>query len=1045
MPLPFFLVCELLDQCYNLSVNKKSCCGVITKWFARHRGYVDAHDTSLSALLSTLLPDKRTDRVYCIQAPSLERIIGRACLLGASRIAELAQYRQPGSGVDLADCVHRILTVTPSPGYNQKDLVTVEEIDELLHSLASKVRWSSPSIRASQASLTPTNRTDVEVMYRRLSAVEAKWFTRLILKSYQPLVLDPHLIYQLCDPLLPCVLKIQDDFAVAIATAQVLRRRLLPNAGIRTPRDQIMGTVKPQLGTKIGRQPWLKGRSIKHCLDMGHGCMSVEEKMDGEYCQIHIDPSKGDRCLQIFSKSGKDSTEDRVALHGTILESLRIGQPDTRVKKACILEGELVVYDDSQGKILPFHKIRKHVSRRGVFLNTDLDSLPGPQEHLMIVYYDIMLLEDQSLINLRHSERFKILSDLISCRKGWAELVPRQVVDFGQPLGASTLRKAFALTILARKEGLVLKPDEPYFDFADQRRKFSSCCIKLKKEYIGNFGDVGDFAVVGAKYIPSKALAYRIPGLKWTHFYVGCLDNREAVKSWKAKPEFTIVNVVELNETLLREVVTYSNPEPVAPRENEVTILKQAPGIEQGSPTVVFTKPLVFDLKCFSFDRVGNTGFWSLRFPSVTKVHFDRDFTDTMSFEQLQDLAKNATTASELEDSQENLQWIAKLEAADPRGIAVDAASQLTVTTFPTPSPRKSTQNTTSTWSPTSPLVTRSPGGNQVSPCREKSERSRPLGLPNILQTLPTTFVPSASSAKPVVQPSARQKRDPPTSQPASPRKRLKSDTEPPVKHKRLLNSSNNSQPREPLSDIPHNSRSQTNMSDELEPELERVSRAKDIFFRTPIEAHHESDGGLQDETESRYERPVVNRDVAFAERDENSIHECMDGDLNSEFETEPCYVKAGRKDINHKCVYVGDEKCAFAKAEVLISPGLLKNFQVKTLLELHGIGDPVENIDAWLEGEKNGLVREGEEAVTDITKIYLLCRSIDREETKALLDKIKEVREIIPYGQRNWVHVYDWRVLEHVTIMEDPSILPKDYDGFPTPWCRWRIGAGLI
>ncbi|RFN46749.1 DNA ligase 4 [Fusarium flagelliforme] len=330
MPLSFFLVCELLDQCYNLFIDKKSCYGVITKWFARHRSYVDAHDTSLSALLSTLLPDKRTDRVYCIQAPSLERIIGRACLLGASRIAELAQYRQPGSGIDLADCVHRILTVTPSPGYSKKDLVTVEEIDELLHSLASRVRWSSPSIRTSQASLTPTNRTDVEFMYRRLSAVEAKWFTRLILKGYQPLVLDPHLIYQLCDPLLPCVLKVQDDFAIAIATAQVLRRRLLPNAGRRTPREQIMGTVKPQLGIKIGRQPWLKGRSIKHCLDMGHGRMSVEEKIDGEYCQIHIDPSKGDRCLQIFSKSGKDSTEDRVALHGSVLNIPWVAQADSQ-------------------------------------------------------------------------------------------------------------------------------------------------------------------------------------------------------------------------------------------------------------------------------------------------------------------------------------------------------------------------------------------------------------------------------------------------------------------------------------------------------------------------------------------------------------------------------------------------------------------------------------------------------------------------------------------------------------------------------------------
>lgn len=80
----------------------------------RNRSRINAHDTDLAALLSTLLPEKRTDRVYCIQAVTLEKIIGRAFFLGSSRIAELAVYKQPGLGLDLGDCVARLLTVTVS-------------------------------------------------------------------------------------------------------------------------------------------------------------------------------------------------------------------------------------------------------------------------------------------------------------------------------------------------------------------------------------------------------------------------------------------------------------------------------------------------------------------------------------------------------------------------------------------------------------------------------------------------------------------------------------------------------------------------------------------------------------------------------------------------------------------------------------------------------------------------------------------------------------------------------------------------------------------
>jgi DNA ligase-4 len=116
---------------------------------------------------------------------------------------------------------------------------------------------------------------------------------------------------------LPLILKVQEDFATAIQTLQTAKGKLLPNSLKSSPsRNRILDGLKPKLGVKVGRQDWFKGRSIKHCLDMGRGRMSIEQKLDGEYCQIHIDVTGAKPRVQIFSKSGKDSTEDRQKLHG---------------------------------------------------------------------------------------------------------------------------------------------------------------------------------------------------------------------------------------------------------------------------------------------------------------------------------------------------------------------------------------------------------------------------------------------------------------------------------------------------------------------------------------------------------------------------------------------------------------------------------------------------------------------------------------------------------------------------------------------------------
>ena len=315
MPFPFRLVCDLLQRVQDID-DKPTSGTIIRTWFDQHRHLVDAADAT--ALLSTLLPASRPDRVYFVQTRRLESIIARALGLvqqaapqrrvHSSRLDELRRYRIPGSSADLAECVESILSATPNPDYSPGAGVTVEQIDRTLHAIASNCRFSSPKVKETPIPIDMSSA--LGDIYSTLTPCEAKWFTRLILKKYQPSVLEPGMVLRSFHPLMPKILLVRDDIPEALE----FYNELSSLDACSTPRVDSLHTLTPKLGVKVGRQTWLKGRGISHCLKMGRGKMSVEHKMDGEYCQIHINLCES-QPIQIFSKSGKDSTKDRQGLH----------------------------------------------------------------------------------------------------------------------------------------------------------------------------------------------------------------------------------------------------------------------------------------------------------------------------------------------------------------------------------------------------------------------------------------------------------------------------------------------------------------------------------------------------------------------------------------------------------------------------------------------------------------------------------------------------------------------------------------------------------
>jgi DNA ligase 4 len=350
----FSYLCDLLSsleanrtlKACRATNNSKNDLGVrtISNWFGVHQSRIHHDDTDLLALVSCLFPSRRPDRVYWLQHASLAKIIARSLLLGVSRKTELDRWQMSGDQ-DLGQRVESVLQQSENQ-INHDQTVTVEEIDDALNQVASRCRYSGARIRMQRSAVDVND--ILGSLYRRVSSRDAKWLTRMILKSYHPVILPADFILEKIHFLLPPLLLFQDSFEAVTRLLTTPPFKLFPI----TPEPEVATIMKakaleyltPQVGVKSSHPDFLKARSIQHCCRMiGQRRMSLERKYDGEYYQIHFNLGDASQSLQIFSKSGKESTLDRASLQPTLRRCLRVGEPACKFVRHCILEGEMVV------------------------------------------------------------------------------------------------------------------------------------------------------------------------------------------------------------------------------------------------------------------------------------------------------------------------------------------------------------------------------------------------------------------------------------------------------------------------------------------------------------------------------------------------------------------------------------------------------------------------------------------------------------------------------------------------------------------------------
>ncbi|KAI9664180.1 MAG: hypothetical protein M1831_002359 [Alyxoria varia] len=665
MPILFAYVCDLLEelerlQHYDIPLSarrkQEEQNEAIKKWFQNHRKLIDSEDTDRAALLSTLLPGLRSDRMYGVKETRLGQVLSRCLGLGSTRIERLKSWN-PAINIDFGEHIYHIVKET-DPG--TLPTVKVEELDNALHRLAAMCRWSSPKVRlAKPAEDERRMHLVLGPVVRRMLGKEAKWLTRIVLKNLGGVNIFEPLVLRCLHPILPEVMKIQKSFEAAVSVLQQPDLVALTSEGRfrfdHIPSDLLKSILRPIVGIQISRPEFVKARSTDHCSKLaGGGLWSVEQKIDGESCQIHIDLSKGKDWIQLFSKSGKDSTQDRAAVHDAIRKSLKIDSKPG-FSKRCILEGELVVFrptKDNTFKILEFHKIRKHVTRSGSAIGTEVDSPMDSRERLGLVLYDVHLIDDDAVMFQSYVERRSRLAKIADFVPGRIHRGDWGTVDFGAVRPdklAKELQRAFAKSVASRFEGLVLKSaDAPYHSIGNyESGKHKGSVIKFKKDYIPGLGDCADFAIVGATWDVRDGQKISRPRIIYTSYTIACLENKEEVTLSRARPVFKLVGVIGpgcVSEVNMQYLSQHGPFEAVLNNDENRQKYDFDLKVDRfdRAPEYLFKTPFVGEVLGSSFERPSSKAHYMLRHPRITKIHSDRGYVDVVSFTELQDLAKQA-------------------------------------------------------------------------------------------------------------------------------------------------------------------------------------------------------------------------------------------------------------------------------------------------------------------------------------------------------------------------------------------------------------------
>lgn len=589
--IPFKDLCSLCEKISNSPRQKKG--EYLRKYVSYFRDNAKKMkqqspllDDSFYPILRLLLPQLDRERgAYGVKEHNLAKIYIR--VLGLPKeghdALKLLNFRAPKTAGSHAGDFAQVAFWVLKSRCPEGGKLNVEQVNKHLDNIALKHTAHDP--RGVDAELI--------AMLTSMSADEQKWLIRMLLKDMK-FGLGQKFIFSVYHP---DALELYDVSNNLLKVCQLLND---PTVCLHEVEVSLFSPFRPMLAERCNV------RTVEESMKKSQ-FYYVETKYDGERFQLHVENG----VFRYFSRNGYEYTDVYATLLTPHIAKLLRGDV-----KSCILDGEMMGWNQNA---------KSYKSKGNDF---DVKCLKdGDNVRPCLCVFDILLYNCQVLTNKPLSERLHYLENLFTPSEGIIMSTERKEVKTGQEV-INELNWA----IDCRLEGIILK--DPTSVYKPNTRKGG--WYKIKPEYTDGLMDHLDLIIMGGYFGEGRRKGI-------SHFLVGAAvppaaEGMEPVEFHSVTRVGSGYSICELTELIKR----------LLPHWQQVIPGQCPSGLvwTKEKPDVWIAPHNSYILEIKATEIVPSNAFkaeFTLRFPRVEKIRYDKRWSDCMTVTEVDKLRKEAS------------------------------------------------------------------------------------------------------------------------------------------------------------------------------------------------------------------------------------------------------------------------------------------------------------------------------------------------------------------------------------------------------------------